>query len=276
MTVRKRTQNALYYGVVVLFAFLTISCLVVILVYIMGKGLPHLSWEFLTGKPRVMGKEGGIFPVIAATVYVTGVAVLLAGPIGVGAAVFFTEYAKEGRWLAVIRALTEVLAGIPSILFGLFGFSFFVVFLGFGWSVLSGGLTLSLMILPTVVRATEESLKTVPVSYREGSLSLGATRWTTTAKVILPCCSKGILTGLILGVGRAVGETAAVYLTLGGALKLPLSPFDSGRTMSMHMYILTAEGISPEKAYATAALLVFLILIINALAKGIGRKVSCV
>jgi phosphate transport system permease protein len=268
----KSVKNIIYYAVLGIFAAAALISLVVIISYVLGKGIPHISWEFISQSPKHMGKEGGIFPIIIGTLYVTVIALLIAVPIGIGAAVYFTEYAKEGRLVRIIRSLTELLAGVPSILFGLFGFAFFVVFLGFGWSVLSGGLTLSMMILPTIVRSTEESLKTVPVAYREGSLSLGATKWQTVILVILPCCKKGILTGVILGIGRAVGETAAVFLTMGGALKLPLSPFDSGRTMSMHMYTLTAEGISIEKAFATAALLVIIILVINAAANFIGTR----
>jgi phosphate transport system permease protein len=274
MTRSKRAKNILYYTVVVALSVFTLFCLIVIIVYVTRQGLPHISFEFLSDRPRSMGKEGGIFPVIIATLYATAIALVFACPIGIGAAVFFKEYSKGGRVVQTIRIFTEVLAGIPSIVFGLFGFAFFVVFLGFGWSVLSGGLTLFLMILPTVVRSTEESLETVPISYREGSLSLGATRWQTTVRVVLPCCIKGIITGVILGLGRAVGETAAVILTMGGALRVPMSPFDAGRTMSMHMYILTSEGLSMEKAYATATLLILIILIINTAANLIGKRVG--
>jgi len=270
----KRAKNIVYYTVIGALSVFTIFCLIVIILYVTSQGLPHIDWQFLSDRPRSMGKEGGIFPIIIATLYATAIALLIACPIGIGAAVFFKEYSKGGRLVQTIRIFTEVLAGIPSIVFGLFGFAFFVIFLGFGWSVLSGGLTLFLMILPTIVRSTEESLETVPISYREGSLSLGATRWQTTVRVVLPCCIKGIVTGIILGLGRAVGETAAVILTMGGALRVPISPLDSGRTMAMHMYILTAEGISMEKAYTTATLLILIILLINTAANLIGKRVG--
>ncbi|MCL2111359.1 MAG: phosphate ABC transporter permease PstA [Clostridiales bacterium] len=276
MSSSKRRKDIAYYGVIAALSVFTLFCLIVIIVYITSNGLPHITWEFLTERPRSMGKEGGIFPIIVATLYATAIALVIACPIGIGAAVFFKEYSKGGRFIQIVRIFTEVLAGIPSIVFGLFGFAFFVVFLGLGWSVLSGGLTLFMMILPTIVRSTEESLETVPMSYREGSLSVGATRWQTTVKVVLPCCVKGIVTGVILGVGRAVGETAAVMLTMGGALRLPLSPFDAGRTMSMHMFVLTSEGLSMEKTFATAALLIIIILIINSAANLIGRKVGAI
>ena len=274
MKQKKQAKNIAYYSVIVALSIFTIFCLIVIILYVTSRGLPHIDLQFLTDRPRAMGKEGGIFPVIVATLYVTAIALLIACPIGIGAAVFFKEYSKGGRIVQTTRIFTEVLAGIPSIVFGLFGFAFFVVFLGMGWSMLSGGLTLFMMILPTIVRSTEESLETVPISYREGSLSLGATRWQTTVKVVLPCCIKGIVTGIILGVGRAVGETAAVILTIGGALRTPISPFDSGRTMALHMYVLTSEGLSMEKAYATATLLILIILAINTAANLIGKRVG--
>ena len=270
----KQGKNAVYYTVIGALSVFTLFCLIVIIIYVMKQGLPGISLEFLSDRPRSMGKEGGIFPIIIATLYATAIALVISCPIGIGAAVFFKEYSKGGRVVQTVRIFTEVLAGIPSIVFGLFGYAFFVVFLGLGWSVLSGGLTLFLMILPTIVRSTEESLETVPLSFREGSLSVGATRWQTTVRVVLPCCVKGIVTGIILGLGRAIGETAALMLTLGGALRLPLSPFDPGRTMSMHMYMLTAEGISQEKAFVTAALLILIILVINAAANLIGRRVG--
>ena len=143
-----------------------------------------------------------------------------------------------------------------------------------GWSILAGGLTLSMMILPTLIRSTEESLKTVPMSYREGSLSLGATKWETVRKVVLPCCKSGVLTGLILGIGRAIGETAALMLTIGGSLLMPLSIFDSTRTMALHLYTLASEGLSEEKTYATAALLIVVVLIINSLANYISGRLA--
>lgn len=267
-------KNYLFYGVIILLSLATLTSLVVIIGYVLGNGLPQVSWEFITEYPSMMGKEGGIFPIIIGTLYVTGVAILIATPVGIAAAIYFIEYAKEGRVISVIRMFTEILAGIPSIIFGLFGFAFFVIFLGMGWSVLAGGLSLSLMILPTLIRATEESLKTVPMSYREGSLSLGATKWKTIIRVVLPSCKKGILSGLILGLGRAIGETAVLMLTVGGALKLPLSIFDSTRTMSVHMYTLTAEGISQEKSFATGALLILIILIINAVANLISNRIG--
>ena len=270
----KNLKSKGYFFLIGLIAAITLGVLILIIGFILVRGVPNISWEFLSDKPRMMGKEGGIFPIIIGTLYVTLVSILIATPIGVAAAIYFSEYAKKGRLINIIRFFTEVLAGIPSIIFGLFGFAFFVVFLGMGWSVLSGGLTLSMMILPTLIRSTEESLKTVPMAYREASLSLGATKWETVKKVVLPCCKSGVLTGLILGIGRAIGETAAVMLTVGGSMMMPLSVFDSTRTMAVHLYTLASEGLSDEKTYATAALLIILVLIINSLANYISGRLT--
>lgn len=270
----KGIKRRIFSGIVGLIAGLTLGILLLIIGVILIRGLPYVTVEFLTGRPEQMGKEGGILPVIAGTFYTTFLSILIATPIGVAAAVYFSEYAKKGWRVKTIRFFTDVLAGIPSIVFGLFGFAFFVVFLNLGWSVLSGGLTLSMMILPTLIRTTEESLKTVPMSYREGSLSLGATKWETVVRVVLPCCRSGVLTGLILGIGRAIGETAAVLLTVGGSLQMPVSLFDSTRTMAVHLYNLASEGLSREKTYATAALLIVIVLLINTAANAIGKNFS--
>ena len=268
----KKSKNAVFYGIIGFLSALALISLILIVGFILMKGLPGITTEFLSQSPSKMGKEGGILPIIIGTLYVTLVALVIATPIGVAAAIYFNEYARDTIGVRTIRFFTEVLAGIPSIIFGLFGFAFFVVFLGLGWSVLSGGLTLTIMILPTLIRATEESLKTVPMSYREGSLSLGATKWQTIVKVILPCCKSGVLTGLILGMGRAIGETAAVMLTIGGSMRMAESLLDPTRTMALHLYMLASEGVSEEKTYATAALLIIIVLIINTIANQISRR----
>jgi phosphate transport system permease protein len=242
---------------------LTVGVLVFIVVFVMQRGLGVLSWPFLTGAPRHSGAEGGIFPTIVSTLYVTAAAVLVAAPLGVGAAVYLAEYTSEGRLSRVIRSGTESLAGVPSIIFGLFGFAFFVTALGMGWSVLSGGLTLGAMILPTVIRTSEEALSAVPREHRHVAQSLGASKWDAIRTVVLPCAAPGVVTGIVLGIGRAVSETAAVIFTAGVALRTPASVFDSARTMSVHFYTLTMEGISDTQAYGTAAVLVVTILAIN-------------
>jgi phosphate transport system permease protein len=213
-----------------------------------------------------MGRTGGIFSTVVGTVALTAVAILIATPLGVGTAVFLREYTRESRISRVIRFGTDCLAGVPSIIFGLFGFVFFVIFLRMGWSILSGGLTLATMILPTIICTAEEAIKSVPHSFREVSYGLGATHWQTIRKVVLPNAFPGILTGVLLGVGRSVGETAAVILTAGSSFLMPDSIFSPIRTMAIHFYILAREGISMEMAYATGAALILLILAINAAA----------
>ena len=244
-------------------AILVLVLLFSIIIYILSKGIPHLTWQFLTRIPSDMGRSGGILSTIVGTLAVTLVAIVVATPLGVGTAFYLTEYTRESIVTKIIRFSAESLAGIPSIVYGLFGFIFFVIYLKLGWSILSGGLTLAVMILPTIIRTSEEAIRTVPTMYREVSFSLGGTKWQTMIKVLIPSALPGIATGIILGIGRCVAETAAVILTAGSALQMPTSLFSPARTMAVHFYILASEGISMEKAFATAALLIILILLIN-------------
>jgi phosphate transport system permease protein len=253
-------------------ALVVLGALLSILAHILKEGLPIISLDFILREPRSMGREGGILPTIISTIYLTGVAIAIATPIGVGSAIYFNEYAHDTWFTRAMRFGTETLSGVPSIIFGLFGFTFFVIWAGLGWSIISGALTLALMILPTITRTTEESLKAVPRAYREGSLSLGATTWETILRVILPAASPGIVTGIILGMGRAIGETAAVLLTAGSSLRAPIFLTDPARTMSIHLYILATEGISMANAYGTAAILVISVLLINIAADIIRRQ----
>ena len=246
-----------------LVALCTVGILVFIVWNVLRRGIPVITWQFLTDSPHEMGRTGGIFPIIVGTVYLTLAAVLIAAPMGVGTAVFLTEYTREGRLTRLIRFGADCLAGIPSIIYGLFGFVFFVIYLGLGWSILSGGLTLALMILPTIIRTSEEAIRAVPDQLREVAYGLGSTKSQTVATVVLPQALPGIVTGLVLGVGRSISETAAVMLTAGASLRFPTSPLDSTRTMSYHFYILVREGISVEMAYGTAAMLILVILVIN-------------
>ncbi|WP_236644135.1 phosphate ABC transporter permease subunit PstC [Sorangium cellulosum] len=243
----------------------TLLVLLVIVGFVLERGIPHLSWTFLLTAPSDSGRSGGIFPMFVGTLAVTSLAVLLATPLGLGTAIFLTEYTREGRLTRLLRFGAECLAGVPSILFGLFGFVFFVVTLGLGWSILAAGLTLAFMILPTVIRTSEEAIKAVPRVHREVSLSLGASKWQTIVRVVLPSAIPGIVTGVILGVGRSISETAAVIFTAGSSLPraVPTSLFDGTRTLSVHFYQLAREAISADNAYATAALLVLSILAIN-------------
>lgn len=245
---------------------ITVCILFFIIFYILKNGLAVIDMEFLLSSPKELGRAGGIFPCIVGTIVLTLVAIIIATPLGVGTAIYLREYTRESKLTSMIRFGTDCLAGIPSIIFGLFGFVLFVVYLGFGWSILSGGLTMAFMILPTIIRTSEEAIKSVPNSYREVSLSLGGTKWQTIVRVVLPSALPGIVTGIILGVARSIEETAVVIFTAGSVLRIPISLFDSCRTMSVHFYILAREGISMENAYGTAAVLIITILLINAFA----------
>jgi phosphate transport system permease protein len=242
---------------------LTVVVLVFVIVFVLAKGLPGVSLEFLFSSPKDMGKSGGIFPTLVGTFLLPLLAIAIALPLGLGTAVYLTEYTRETRFTRTLRFGTDCLAGIPSIIFGLFGFIFFVVKLKMGWCLLSGALTLAIMVLPTIIRTSEEAIRAVPNAYREVSFSLGASRWSTVLKVVLPNALPGIVTGVMLGIGRSIGETAAVIFTAGSSLRMPMTAFDSVRTMSVHFYILAREGISNENAYATAAVLIISVLLVN-------------
>ena len=241
----------------------TLLILVFIIVDISIKGLPQVTLGFLWHEPQDMGRAGGIFSTIVATAYITLLAILLAAPFGVGTAIYLTEYTQEGWTTRIIRFGSECLAGVPSIILGLFGFVLFVLKLGLGWSVLSGALTLAVMVLPIIIRTSEEAIKAVPEEYREACYSLGLSQWQTITRIVLPSALPGITTGIMLSVGRSLGETAVLLFTAGAALRTPLSVFDSGRTMAVHFYILAREGLSMPNAYGTAAVLVVSILAIN-------------
>ncbi len=263
LKLQPRTEQKVVQSLMYFMTSLSVLVLVFILVVILKNGLPQLNLEFLTRNPADMGREGGILSTIVATIFLTFIALLVATPLGVGTAIYLTEYTVESRITRIIRFGAECLAGIPSIIFGLFGFILFVNKLKFGWSILSGGLTLAFMVLPTIIRTSEEAIKAVPPAYRLVSFSLGSTRWQTVTRVVLPSAIPGIVTGVILSIGRSIGETAAVIFTAGSALRMPTSLFSSSRTMSVHFYILAKEGVSMPKAYGTAAVLVISILVIN-------------
>lgn len=241
----------------------TIGILLFIIFFIFLKGLPQVSWEFLSTNPVDMGRSGGILATIVSTLYLIFIALLFATPLGLGTAIYLTEYTREGLTTRIIRFGTESLAGIPSIILGLFGFAIFVMAFGWGWSLLSGGLTLSVMLLPTIIRTSEESIMAVPQEYREVSYSLGIGKWRTITRIVLPSALPGIATGIVLSIARSIGETAVIIFTAGSSLRFPNTVFESGRTMAVHFYILAREGISMPLAYGTAAVLVVVILLIN-------------
>lgn len=245
---------------------ITLMVLCFIIIFILVKGLRVINFDFLFSLPIRMGREGGIVSMIIGTIYLTTLAIILATPLGVGSAIYLTEYTKENSFTKIIRFGADCLAGIPSIIFGLFGFILFVIKLRMGWSILSGALSLAFMILPTIIRTSEEAIKTVPMAYREVSTALGGSKWQTISRVVLPCALPGILTGVILSIGRCIAETACVIFTAGSSLRIPTSLFDSTRTLAVHFYILTREGISMERAYGTAVILILSIILVNFLA----------
>ena len=243
-----------------------VCALIFVVGFVLAGGFSHLSWKFLTEPILDMGRSGGILPAIVGTLFMVFVAIGIAAPLGIASSIYLAEYTEEGRVTQAIRFGINCLAGVPSIIFGLFGFILFVVILGFGWSILSGGLSLSAMILPTIIRTSEEALRSVPMPYRDVAASLGATRWQVVTRSVLPYALPGILTGVILGIGRSIEETAVVIFTAGSAVQMPTSLFDSARTMAVHFYILAREGISNDNAYATASVLICTILVINIVA----------
>jgi phosphate transport system permease protein len=251
------------FSLIIASAAIVLLILVILLEDIIIHGLPALSWEFLTEGPKDLGRAGGIFPAIVGTFYLVGGAILFALPLGIGAAIYLIEYTKEGRITRLIRTTVDLLNGTPSIVFGLFGLAFLVYFLNFGVSVLAGQITLGLMVLPTIIRATEESLKTIPQSLREGSLALGATRWQTIYRVVLPPAIPGIVTGTILAIGRAAGETAPIMFTavVFSQRYLPTSVFEPVMALPYHLFILATNvpGSSTNK-YGTALVLLILVI----------------
>ena len=252
-------------------AIITLA-LIMLLVFIFVQGIGAINWTFLTEPPVDAMTKGGIFPAIMGTIYLTVGAIAIAFPLGVASSIYLNEYAREGKVVRVIRLGINNLAGVPSVVFGLFGLGLFVVFFGFGSSILAGSLTLGFLILPVIIGASEEALKAVPQTYREASLALGATKWQTIYKVVLPAALPGILTGAILGIGRAAGETAPIMFTAAAfyTAKLPSSIFDEVMALPYHIYVLATAGTYIEQTrplqYGTALVLITLVLGINLVA----------
>ena len=257
-------------------ASITIIFLLWVIWHILSNGLSHVSWEFITGSYTRIGEASGIWAMIVSTVYMVGLSLALAAPIGIMTAIYLTEYAKPGsKIVKVIRFCTESLAGIPSIVYGLFGMTFFVTTLGLGFSILAGALTLSMLILPVLIRTTEEALMAVPVPYREGGYALGASKIYTIWRLILPSAMPGIITSVILSIGRVIGESAPVFLTAGMVTQIPESVLESGRTLTVHLYKLTQELFTQsewDQAYATATVLIVLVLVLNVATKVIAAR----
>ena len=254
-------------------SIITVASIIFIIIYILVNGIPNLTTDLFS--LHYNSKNQSMLPSIFNTVFITFLTLLIAVPIGIFSAVYLVEYAKKGSKLVkVIRVTTETLAGIPSIVFGLFGFLAFVIALGWGYSMIAGVLTLVMMVLPTIIRTTEEALLAVPNSYREGSFGLGAGKIRTIFKIIVPTAIPGILSGVILAIARIVGETAALIYTSGTVAETATSLTDSARTLSVHLYCLLSEGLFTNQAYATAVILLLLVVGINALSNFIAKKLA--
>jgi len=270
--VDKRTANRIAVGVLWLAAGITVAVLGAIILYVVIGGIRVLSPAFIFTWPHGVNAEGGIWPTIWSTLYVTSLAMLISTPVAVLAAVYLAEYAHQGKTVATIRFAADSLTSVPSIVMGLFGFAFFVEALGIGLSYLSAALALSLLMLPIVMRTTEEAIRSVPRYIRWGSYGLGATKWQTVSRVVLPAATPRIITGIVLATGRAIGETAVVFYTMGQAIDAPASPLGSGRPMPVHLYMLAVEGINMPAAFGTALLLMIIILTFNLGARWILKR----
>lgn len=259
----KTLANRIAIAVLGVAAGITVFVLGAIILYVFVRGVGVLSPAFVFTWPHGVNSEGGIWPTIISTMYVTGLSMLICTPVAVLAAVYLAEYAHQGKIVSLIRFAADSLASVPSIVMGLFGFALFVEAMHLGLSMVSAALALSLLMLPIVMRATEEAIRAVPRYIRWGSYGMGATKWQTVSKVVLPAAAPRIITGIVLATGRAVGETAVVFYTMGQAINLPILPSESGRPMTVHLYLLAVEGINLPAAYGTALLLMILILAFN-------------
>ena len=280
---KEQREQSFWFALMWLFGLITVSILILVVGYVLLEGGTAINWEFLTTPPKGgLSGEGGISTTIGTTFYLVGLTLLIATPLGVGAAIFLIEYAGEQSlgskilqaMVSVANFAVETLAGIPSIIFGLFGYALFVSTLKFGFSLLSAALAGACLVLPTIIRTTEEALLAVPDDYRRGSLALGATKWQTLYRVVLPASTPGIITGIILSVGRVISETAIFYVTLGGSYRMPTSIMDSGRTLALHLYYLAMDTRAFDKAMGTGAVLVVMIILINLLIDFVSRKLT--
>lgn len=274
---RKKQQQAIAFWILRILSYSVVAILFVILSFIIYKGASAISWDFITKMPEEGMTKGGIYPAIIGTLCLVLGSMIFAFPVGVLAAIYMHEYVKEGLVKKLIQQMTNNLAGVPSIVFGLFGMSLFVNKLGFGDSILAGSLTLGLLALPVVIRTTEEALKAVDDTFRHASLGLGATKWQTTSKVVLPIAFPNIITGLILAIGRVSGETAPILFTVATYFlpKLPSSIFDQVMALPYHLYVISTSGTDIEAsrplAYGTALVLIIIVLIANLLANALRR-----
>lgn len=267
--VKERMLKAILY----LSAGITLGIIILIVGYILKKGMGLINFQFIFGNYSPTS-GGGILPMIITTFITVFVALLIAIPVGVGGAIYLAEYAKKGKLIKVIRYATDSLAGIPSIIYGLFGTVFFVTWLKLGFSILSGSLTLAIIVLPVIISTTEEALKSVPQSYREGAIALGSTKFELLLKIIVPAAMPGIVSGIILSIGRIIGESAALVLTLGTVAAMPKGLLSSGRTLTVHAYLTAKESGNIQLASAIGVVLIIMILILNATAKLISKSIN--
>ncbi len=272
----KRTKEKFAFGILTSLTALVVIPTILTIGFIIVKGIGTVNWEFLTAMPRQGMREGGIFPSIVGTIYLIIGTILFALPLGVGSAIYLTEYAKQGLLTRVIRLAVLNLAGVPSVVYGLFGLGLFVLFMGFGSSILAGALTLACLILPIIITTSEEALKSVHQKYRDASLALGATKWQTIRHVVLPHAVPGIITGAILGIGRAAGETAPILLTVAAFFlpRLPNSILDQVMALPYHLYIISTQvpGMPESIKYGTALVLLGIVSIFFAIATAIRIK----
>ena len=272
----RQHKQRLGFSLLTLMTFLTIIPIMGVVIYIIYLGLPAINLEFLTGFPREGMREGGILPAIIGTFYLTLGTAIFAVPLGIGSAIYLSEYAPDNRATQLIRIAIVNLAGIPSVVYGLFGLGLFVLFLGFGTSILAGSLTLSIMTLPVIISTTEEALRAVPQSFRTVSMSLGATKWQTIRRIVLPQALPGILTGVILGLERAAGETAPILFTVAAFFlpRLPNSPLDATMALPYHLYVISTQvpGMPIKIQYGTALVLLVFVLSMNLVATAIRSR----
>lgn len=272
-TYRHDPKSLFLFLSVCLAALITVLAIIFIIAYILIKGIPNITPELFDSSYTT--ENVSLLPALINTLFITLLSLLFAVPVGIGAAIYLTEYAKRGNKLVSVIGITaETLSGIPSIIYGLFGSLFFVKYLNLGLSLLSGALTLSIMILPLIMRTTEEALRSVPDSYREGSFGLGAGKLRTVFSIVLPCAVPGILSGVILGIGRIVGESAALIFTAGTVAEIATSIFSSARTLSVHMYSISGEGLYIKQTYATAVVLLVVVILINGLSGFVAKKLG--
>lgn len=273
MLIKQKSRTLIIRSVVYLCAFLTLGVLIFMLLYILVKGIPFLRPSLF--ELTYTSENCSVFPALVNTLLMILLALLIACPLGIGSAIYLVEYSKKGnRFVKLVRLTTETLTGIPSIVYGLFGMLLFVGALHWGYSLMAGSFTVAIMILPVIMRTTEEALLSVPDSFREGSFGLGAGKLRTVFKIVLPSAIPGILSGIILATGRVVGETAALIYTAGTVAQIPLGVFGSGRTLAVHMYVLSSEGLHTGQAFGTAVVLLVLVVAINLLAGIVAKHIG--